>query len=58
MSPQLERFLCILLFSLVVFVLGLGYYDPGSRPAVIDFAKIALGGVLTAMSATIAQKVR
>ena len=58
MSPQLEKFLCILLFSLVVFVLGLGYYDPASRPAVIDFAKIALGGVLTAMSATVAQKVR
>ncbi len=58
MSPQLEKFLCILLFLLVVFVLRLGYFDPASRPAVIDFAKIALGGVLTAMSATIAQKVR
>jgi hypothetical protein len=58
MSPHLEKLLCILLFSLVAFVLGLGYYDPVSRPAVIDFAKVALGGILTAISATVATRLK
>lgn len=58
MSPLLEKFLCILLSSVVVFVLGLGYYDPISRPAVLDFAKVALGGILTAISATAATRLR
>jgi hypothetical protein len=58
MSPHLEKLLCILLSSLVVFVLGLGYYDPISRPAVIDFAKVALGGILTAISATVATRLK
>jgi hypothetical protein len=58
MSPHLEKLLCTLLFLLVVFVLGLGYYDPTSRPAVIDFAKVALGGILTAISATVATRLK
>ena len=58
MSPLLEKILCYLLSLLVVFVLVLGFYDPSIRPAVIDFAKVALGGILTAISATVATKLR
>jgi hypothetical protein len=58
MSPTLEKSLCILLSSLVFFVLGLGFYDPTTRPAVIDFAKVALGGILTAITTTVAAKLR
>jgi hypothetical protein len=58
MSSYLEIFLCILLSLLVVFVLALGFCDPTTRPAVIDFAKVALGGVLTAISATVATRLR
>jgi hypothetical protein len=49
-SNILEKFLCFLLLSVVGFVLVLGYCDPSSRPAVLDFAKVALGGLLTAIT--------
>jgi hypothetical protein len=58
MSSPLEKFLCILLSLLVAFVLVLGFYDPTTRPAAIDFAKVALGGVLTAISANVATRLK
>jgi hypothetical protein len=58
MSQKLENLLCFILFLLVSFVLSLGFYDPTTRPAAIDFAKVALGGVLTAVTATVATRLR
>jgi hypothetical protein len=46
-----EKFLCSLLFSVVLGVFVLAAYDPSIRPQVLDFAKIALGAILTAMPA-------
>jgi hypothetical protein len=54
--PGMERFLWLLLSSLVVGVFALGFYDPTLRPQVLDFAKIALGAVLTAMTSTVAMR--
>jgi hypothetical protein len=58
MSPQVEKFLCFLLVSVVASVCLLGFFDPSTRPAVLDFAKVALGGILTAISATTATKLK
>jgi uncharacterized membrane protein YjgN (DUF898 family) len=54
--PNMERFLWVLLSSVVVAVFSLGFYDPTLRPQVLDFAKVALGAILTAMSATLAAR--
>jgi hypothetical protein len=54
----MEVFLWVLLSSLVCGVFLLGFYDPTLRPQVLDFAKIALGAVLTAMTTTAATKQR
>ena len=56
--PSTERFLWMLLSSVVFGAFALGFYDPTVRPQVLDFAKVALGAVLTAMSATIATKAK
>jgi hypothetical protein len=53
-----EKVLWSILSSVVFGAFALGFYDPSVRPQVIDFAKIALGGVLTAVSATVASKVK
>jgi hypothetical protein len=55
---NMEKFLWVLLSSLVVGVFALGFYDPTLRPQVLDFAKIALGAVLTAMTTTVATRQR
>jgi hypothetical protein len=46
-----EKFLCSLLFLVVFGVLVLAVCDPTVRPQALDFAKIALGAILTAMPA-------
>jgi hypothetical protein len=42
----------LLLYLLVACVFGLGFYDPQLRPQVLDFGKVALGGVLGLITAT------
>jgi hypothetical protein len=56
--PSTEKFLWLLLSSVVFGAFALGFYDPTVRPQVLDFAKIALGAVLTAMSATIGTRAK
>jgi hypothetical protein len=51
-----EKFLWVLLFSLVSFVFALAFYDPTIRPQVVTFANVALGAILTAMSANAMKK--
>ena len=51
-----EKFLWVVLSSVVLGVFVLGFSDPTLRPQVLDFAKVALGAVLTAMTATINAK--
>ena len=46
-----EKYLWVSLLSLVVGVFALGFYDPILRPQVLDFAKVALGGVLGLLTA-------
>jgi hypothetical protein len=57
-STYSEKLLWVLLFSLVVGAFSLGFCDPTLRPQVLDFAKVALGGVLTAMTTSAATKAR
>jgi formate hydrogenlyase subunit 4 len=54
--PNWEKFLWVLLSSVVVAVFLLGFYDPTLRPQVLDFAKVALGAILTAVTATVTAK--
>jgi hypothetical protein len=51
--PQIrqEQYLWIFLGSLLLGVFALGFYDPALRPQVLDFAKIALGGILALLTA-------
>jgi hypothetical protein len=46
-----EQYLWLSLCLLVVGVFSLGFYDPELRPEVLDFAKVALGGVLGLLTA-------
>lgn len=46
MSSTTNKNLWFLLYLLVASVLALGFYDQTLRPQVLDFAKVALGGVL------------
>jgi hypothetical protein len=46
-----EKYLWLSLCLLVVGVFSLGFYDPTLRPEVLDFAKVALGGVLGLLTA-------
>jgi hypothetical protein len=48
-----ERYLWLSLCLLVVGVFSLGFYDPTLRPQVLDFAKVALGGVLGLLTAKV-----
>jgi hypothetical protein len=43
--------LWILLLSVVFGVFWLGYLDPALRPQVLDFGKVALGGLLGLITA-------
>ena len=51
MMLRQEQYLWVSLCLLVVGVFALGFYDPALRPQVLDFAKIALGGVLGLLTA-------
>lgn len=51
MKVDEDIYLWVLLYLLVVFVFALGYFDPDLRPAVLDFGKVALGGVLGLITA-------
>jgi uncharacterized membrane protein YjgN (DUF898 family) len=46
-----EKYLWLSLSLLVIGVFSLGYSDPALRPQVLDFAKVALGGVLGLLTA-------
>lgn len=46
-----EQYLWIFLGALLFGVFGLGFYDAQLRPQVLDFAKIALGGILALLTA-------
>jgi hypothetical protein len=46
-----EKYLWLSLCLLVVGVFSLGFYDPDLLPEVLDFAKVALGGVLGLLTA-------
>ncbi len=46
-----DKYLWSLLFSVVAGVFLLGYFDPTLRPEVLDFAKVALGGILGLLTA-------
>jgi hypothetical protein len=46
-----EQYLWIFLGLLLFGVFGLGVVDEKLRPQVLDFAKIALGGVLALLTA-------
>jgi hypothetical protein len=46
-----DRYLWFLLCSVVAGVFSLGFYDPTLRPEVLDFAKVALGGILGLLTA-------
>jgi hypothetical protein len=51
--PQVrqEQYLWLSLCLLVLGVFVLGSLDPALRPQVLDFAKIALGGILGLLTA-------
>jgi hypothetical protein len=49
--PRQEQYLWLSLCLLVAGVFSLGFYDPALRPQVLDFAKIALGGILALLTA-------
>jgi hypothetical protein len=46
-----EQYLWLFLSLLLVGVFALGFSDPALRPQVLDFAKIALGGILALLTA-------
>ena len=46
-----EQYLWLFLSLLLVGVFALGFFDPALRPQVLDFAKIALGGILALLTA-------
>ena len=48
-----DKYLCFFLFWLVVSVFLLGILDPSLRPQVLDFAKVALGGVLALLTTSL-----
>ena len=48
-----DRYLWFSLLLLVVCVFSLGFYDPSLRPQVMDFAKVALGGILALLTANL-----
>jgi hypothetical protein len=48
-----DRYLWLSLSLLVIGVFALGFYDPELRPQVLDFAKVALGGVLGLLTAKV-----
>lgn len=48
---QDEKYLWFYLLSLLWGVFLLAIYDPSLRPEVLDFAKVALGGILTLLTA-------
>jgi hypothetical protein len=51
--PQVrqEQYLWLFLSLLLVGVFALGFFDAALRPQVLDFAKIALGGILALLTA-------
>jgi len=51
--PQIrqEQYLWLFLSLLLVGVFALGFFDASLRPQVLDFAKIALGGILALLTA-------
>jgi hypothetical protein len=52
-----EKYLWVSLLSLVVGVFVLGFYDPILRPQVLDFAKVALGGILGLLTARVGNRI-
>lgn len=46
-----EQYLWIFLGSLLLGVFSLGFCDASLRPQVLDFCKIALGGILALLTA-------
>jgi hypothetical protein len=50
-NPRQEQYLWLSLCLLVFGVSALGICDPAMRPQVMDFFKIALGGILGLLTA-------